>query len=78
MQSNENTVEGGHIDGRLIIRSNDLETRILIHIQKNTNIRTILYPYTLTIYNLAIGDRDGSKPILFKQGDTVSEWIEAG
>ena len=52
------------------MRSSDLRTRVLIDFHKAPADQIDTYPYQITFYNLALGDRDGDKPVELKHGES--------
>lgn len=55
-----------------------MTTRVLVDFHQSPPDNIDTYPYQVTFYNLAIGDRNGDKPIELKHGESGYLWIEGG
>lgn len=71
--------EAVKFDTGLVIRSQDFNTRVRVDFTaNNATDAEAVHPYSISFYNLAIGDRGGDKPVELQHSGSGYIWIDGG
>lgn len=73
-----NAREAIRFDTGLVLRSSDFKTRVRVEISKAPEEEANGNSYSISIFNLAAGDRGGDQPIELQHSTSGFIWIDGG